>query len=72
MERLLRPNNAIDYKTTPLKKLHMQVYQFTNGQETYLVEARNIYTKHLREIVKLWETHSGSKGLKIGITKQKR
>jgi len=21
----------------------MQVYQFTNGQETYLVEARNIY-----------------------------
>jgi len=49
MERLLRPNNAIDYKTTPLKKLHMQVYQFTNGQETYLVEARNIYTKHLRE-----------------------
>jgi hypothetical protein len=25
------------------QKLHVQVYQFTNGQETYLVEARNVF-----------------------------
>jgi hypothetical protein len=41
---LLWPKNAIDYKDNLIiKKIHMQVYQFTNGQETYLIEARNIF-----------------------------
>ena len=37
--------NAIDYKNniTIIEKLHMQVYRFTNGQETYLIEARNVF-----------------------------
>jgi hypothetical protein len=30
----------------------MQVYQFTNGQETYLIEARNIFTARQKLEVK--------------------
>ncbi|MBV8275498.1 MAG: hypothetical protein JO170_09615 [Verrucomicrobia bacterium] len=40
---MLWPKNAIDYKSNVIiKELHMQVYQFTNGQEIYLIEARNV------------------------------
>jgi len=37
--------NAIDYNNIIIiKKLPMQVYQFTNGQETHLIEARNVFS----------------------------